>query len=312
MCKVILESLDRVMDLKQIEYFVRVAELGSFTKASIALDIAQPALSRQIRQLEVELRQPLLLRNGRGVTTTEAGKILLEHGRGVLHQIDRVREELSRARGGYVGRVAVGLPPSLSRVLTVPLTRAFQSLMPDAVLSISEALSVTMQESIAQGRLDVALLYDAHPSPELEIHPLLSQALHLLQSRRHFRETGPVSLRDVARQPLILPSRPNAIRMRVETELASLGLHPLIAIEADAIPAILDLVADGLGSGILPASAIHSFGRPENFNLRPIQEPPLLTSLSWAVSSRRPMTQVQRNLVALIEIKVRELVTPAL
>lgn len=298
------------MDLKQIEYFIRVAELGSFTRASIALDIAQPALSRQIRQLEIELRQTLLLRNGRGVTTTEAGKILLEHGRGVLHQIDRVREELSRARGGYVGRVAVGLPPSLSRVLTVPLTRAFQALMPDAVLSINEALSVTMQESIAQGRLDVALLYDAPPSPELEIHSLLSQALHLLQSRRHFRETGPVSLCDVARQSLILPSRPNAIRMRVETGLASLGLHPRIAIEADAIPAILDLVADGLGSGILPASAIHSFGLAENFNLRPIQDPPLLTRLSWAVSSRRPMTQVQRNLVELIKSKVRELVAP--
>ena len=298
------------MDLKQIEYFVRVAELGSFTKASIALDIAQPALSRQVRQLEIELRQSLLLRNGRGVTTTEAGRILLEHGRGMLHQMDRVREELSRARGGFVGRVAVGLPPSLSRVLTVPLTRAFRASMPDAVLSITEALSVTMQESIAQGRLDVALLYDAQPSPELEIHPLLTQALHLLQSRRHFRDTGPVSLRDVAAQPLILPSRPNAIRMRVETELAALGLHPRIAIEADAIPAILDLVSDGLGSGILPASAIHSFGLAENFNLRPIVDPPLLTKLSWAVSARRPMTQVQRNLVELIETKVRELVKP--
>ena len=63
------------MDLKQLEYFVRVAELGSFTRASSVLDIAQPALSRQVRLLEVELRQNLLLRNGRGVTTTEAGKL---------------------------------------------------------------------------------------------------------------------------------------------------------------------------------------------------------------------------------------------
>ena len=75
------------MDLKQLEYFVRVAELGSFTRASSVLDIAQPALSRQVRLLEVELRQNLLLRNGRGVTTTEAGKLLLEHGRGILHQV---------------------------------------------------------------------------------------------------------------------------------------------------------------------------------------------------------------------------------
>jgi len=70
------------MDLKQIEYFVRVAEMGSFTRAAIALNVAQPALSRQIRLLEVELRQNLLKRNGRGASPTEAGLLLLEHGRG--------------------------------------------------------------------------------------------------------------------------------------------------------------------------------------------------------------------------------------
>ena len=69
------------MDLRQLEYFVRVAELGSFTRASIELGVAQPALSRQVRQLEVELRQSLLSRNGRGAQPTEAGKLLLEHGR---------------------------------------------------------------------------------------------------------------------------------------------------------------------------------------------------------------------------------------
>ena len=79
------------MDLKQLSYFVRVAEMGSFTRASIVLDIAQPALSRQVRLLEVELRQSLLIRNGRGITLTEAGKVLLEHSRGVLHQMERLR-----------------------------------------------------------------------------------------------------------------------------------------------------------------------------------------------------------------------------
>jgi LysR family nitrogen assimilation transcriptional regulator len=112
------------MDLKQLEYFVRVAELGSFTKAALALDVAQPALSRQVRLLEVELRQNLLIRNGRGATPTDAGKLLLEHGRGILHQVERAREELGRVRGALAGRVAIGLPPSLARVMTVPLTRA--------------------------------------------------------------------------------------------------------------------------------------------------------------------------------------------
>ena len=82
------------MDLKQLEYFVRVAEMGSFTRAAIALHVAQPALSRQIRLLEVELRQNLLKRNGRGASPTEAGQLLLEHGRGILHQVECARERI--------------------------------------------------------------------------------------------------------------------------------------------------------------------------------------------------------------------------
>src|ERR1700710_1561415 len=101
------------MDLKQLEYFIRVAELGSFTRAAIELQVAQPALSRQVRLLEVELRQNLLSRNGRGAIPTEAGQLLLAHGRGILHQVERAREELGRARGALVGRVALGLPPSV-------------------------------------------------------------------------------------------------------------------------------------------------------------------------------------------------------
>src|SRR6218665_3598109 len=120
------------MDLRQIEYFVRVAELGSFTRASVVLGIAQPALSRQVRLLEVELRQSLLLRNGRGVTPTEPGQLLLKHGRSILHQVARAREELGRVRGALAGRVAIGLPPSIAKVLTVPLTPALPAPPPEA------------------------------------------------------------------------------------------------------------------------------------------------------------------------------------
>jgi LysR family transcriptional regulator, nitrogen assimilation regulatory protein len=299
------------MELKQIEYFVRVAELGSFTRASITLDVAQSALSRHVRLLETELRQNLLIRNGRGVTPTEAGKILLEHGRGVLHQIDRLREELARERGGLVGKAALGLPPSLSKVLTVPLMRAFRAALPDAVISIGEGLSLSMQEALVNGRLDVALLYDAAPSPDIELTPIISQALYLVQSRRHAHTVGPIQLRELAEMPLILPSRPNVIHMHVETALANLGLRPLIAMEVDAISAILDLIAEGAGNGVLPTSAIHAFGRAESYNLRPIVNPRLLTRLSAAVSAHRPATQVQRNLLKLVEEKVRELINPA-
>lgn len=171
------------MDLKQLEYFVKVAEMGSFTKAAIALHVAQPALSRQVRLLEVELRQNLLKRNGRGASPTEAGQLLLAHGRGILHQVERAREELARARDGLTGRVVLGMPPSVARVLTVPLTRAFKEKMPDAQLSITEGLSAAMQESLMSGRLDIALLYNATATTGIEIRHLLDEELWLVQAR---------------------------------------------------------------------------------------------------------------------------------
>jgi LysR family nitrogen assimilation transcriptional regulator len=290
------------MDLKQIEYFVRVAELGSFTKAATALQVAQPALSRQVRLLEVELRQNLLVRNGRGAVPTEAGKLLLEHGRGILHQVERAREELGRVRGALAGRVVVGLPPSIARTLAVPLIHAFREAMPEASLSITEALSTSMLESLASGRLDIALLYNATPAPEIELTPLFEEDLFLVQARPAGKAapaegapTRAMPLRELAQLPLVIPSRPNAIRMQVEGELASLGLKPTIALEVDGVASILELVADGAGSAVLAGQAVRSSGRPRAYITRPIGSPRLRSSVSMAVSSQRPTTLTQKS-----------------
>lgn len=195
------------MDFKQIEGFVRVAELGSFTKAAQLLDTTQPALSRLIRMLEVDLRQTLLVRNGRGAVPTEAGQVLLEHGRGILHQVQRAREDLGTVRGGLAGRVAIGLPPSLARVFAVPLTRAFRAQLPDASLSISEGLTTQMQEWLVNGRLDIAVLYNARASADIDISPLGDEDLWLVQARRpglaEDPPPGPVTLKQVAELPLV-------------------------------------------------------------------------------------------------------------
>lgn len=288
------------MDLKQIEYFVRVAELGGFTRAAAALGVAQPALSRQVRLLEVELRQTLLARDGRGATPTEAGRLLLAHGRGILHQVERAREELGKLRGALAGRVAVGLPTSLARMLTVPLTRAFSRQMPEATISISEGLSAALLESLVNGRLDIALLYNARPSPDIEITPLQVEALFLVQACAHSNATGPIALRDLAELPLVIPSRPNAIRMRVESDLAALGRSPRIALEIDGVSAILDLVADGIGNAVLTRNAVESSAHPALFRLRPIHDPPLSAQIALAVSAQRPATLTQRATQTLI------------
>ena len=302
------------MDLKQIAYFVRVAELGGFTRAATALGVAQPALSRQVRLLEVELRQNLLTRDGRGAVPTEAGRLLLAHGRGILHQVERAREELGRVRGALAGRVAVGLPTSLARIMTVPLTRAFRAQMPDATISISEGLSTAMQESLVNGRLDIAVLYNVRPSPELDITALQQEELFLVQPRATARQPKagppPITLKALAELPLVIPSRPNAIRMQVESEMAAIGCRPLVALEIDGVSAILDLVADGAGCAVLSRNAVASSVRPANYQLRAIRSPALHTQISMATSAQRPATLTQQATLRLIRETLGSLLGP--
>ena len=308
------------MDLVQLLYFVRVAELGSFTRAAAALGVAQPALSRQVRLLEVELRHTLLRRTGRGAVTTAAGALLLEHGRGILHQVDRARDELAQMRGGLAGRVAIGLPPSVARALTVRLSRAFQAQLPDARLAVSEGLSTSLLESLVAGRLDVAVLYNAAVTPDVEITPLGREELLLVQpaaappgahadSADGTAPTAHATLAELSQLPLVIPSRPNAIRMHVEGALAQAGLSPTVAMEVDGIPSILELVAGGAGCAVLSRQTVLSAQRPEAFRLRRIQAEGgagLQISLFTAVSARRPATRTQLALLELLRTLVAE------
>lgn len=300
------------MDLKQLEYFVQVAETGSFTRAANVLNIAQPALSRQIRLLEVELRQNLFSRNGRGVTTTEAGQLLLQHGRGILHQVERAREDLGRVRGALAGRVTVGLPPSTSKMMAVLLTREFRKRLPNATLSISEGLSMTMQEWLLAGRLDIALLYNPTPSADLDTLPLTEEELYLVSQhtkedshpagqRSGRAQPAPIKLKDIAALPLVVPNRPNSIRMLIEAQMADVGCKPLISMEIDGVTAILDLVADGVGHAILSKYAVSTSANPDAYLVTPIIYPRLVSRLSMATASRRVATLTQQAVLDLIQ-----------
>ena len=297
------------MDLKQLEYFVRVAELGSFTRASIALNIAQPALSRQIRLLEVELRQNLLTRNGRGALPTEAGNLLLKHGRGILHQVEVAREELGAVRGALAGRVSIGLPPSLSRLITVPLTRAFRQQLPQAQLTLTEGFSVLMYEGLRVGNLDMAVLYNAAHSPDVEMTTLHTEELVLI-SKKPVGKAGakagtnkrqPISLAEVADLPLILPSRPNAFRILIEGAMIAMGRKPQISLEVDGLNAILSLVKEGMGHAVLPSYTLSNFDDPAPFTLRSIHSPRIMSELMLVRSSRRPNTETQKTAIEVVK-----------
>jgi LysR family nitrogen assimilation transcriptional regulator len=300
------------MDLKQLEYFRHVAELGSFTRAAAFLSVVQPALSRQVRQLEVELGQNLFERNGRGVVLTDAGSRLLEHTRGILTQIGRARQELEDQRNGDSGHFALGLPPSLGSSVTVPLVKAFAQLLPNARLATVEGLSAYILEWLNIGRVDCALVYNATASTTVDLQPLLDDQLFLiapLASNRAVKApavTQVIALTRLAEFPLIIPSRPHAMRMSVENALASVDRKIRVAHEIECIPAVIDLVRQGHGFGVLPLNAVRTTQWANEVLVRPIGSPVLKTSLSIATSAQRPRSPLMRKAIEVIRDIVRK------
>ncbi len=294
------------MDLKQLEYFLRVVEMGSFTRAALALDVAQPALSRQVRLLEVELRQNLLRRHGRGVTPTQAGKVLAEHCRGILHQVERAREDMSRVHGALAGRIVLGMPPSASKMITVELTRQFRRQLPDATLSIVEGMTLTMQEWLMAGRLDIALLYNPNITAELNLSPIVAEPLYVVSTRGPHPIAEPICLQAVSKLPLVIPNQPHTVRTLLETEMAQIGCKPKISLEMDSIPAILDLVADGAGYAVLTSPAVLTTVRPERYHMRLITQPKLYSRLYLATTAGRITNLTQRAMIELIQQTARQ------
>jgi LysR family nitrogen assimilation transcriptional regulator len=290
------------VNLKHLESFVRVAELGSFSKAARVLDIAQPALSRQVRSLETDLRETLLLRNGRGVSLTDSGRRLFEHGVQILQRVSQAREDLGAERDAAVGHVTIGLPPSIGRRLTLPLIEAFREHLPRARLTLVEGLSANIAEWITSGRADLGLLYNPEAQPALEITPVLRERLCLVEpaARRGRRTAKPLPLRELANYPLILPERHQSIRRLLQTQATMAGVKLDIAWEVSSVPAIIDLVCARVGHAVLNASAVAASGRAAELAVRPIVEPELVSVLFLAQSATKPATPLTRRVARLL------------
>lgn len=296
------------MDLKQLEYFVQVAEFGSFTLSSRYLRVAQPALSRQVRALEVELRQTLFLRTGRGVTLTEPGKRLLEHARGILQQVQRAQLDLEQQRDAVSGRLVIGLPPSVSRTLTGPLVRGFRERFPDASFGVVEGLSDHLMEWLAVGRVDFALVYSGVSQSGIGLAALRVEPVYLVGARpgtaRDRLVGAPASLAQLAATALVIPPRPHSMRMLIDAALADAGLEARVALEIESVPTMLDLVQHDGFHAVLTLNAIRRSGNEHRFLARPIGKPRLSTTLRLATSAQRPAGRLMEQAIVL----VRELV----
>jgi LysR family nitrogen assimilation transcriptional regulator len=277
------------MNLRQIEYFVHVAESGSFSRASAVMGTTQPAISRQVRALEREIDRRLFHRNGRGVLLTDEGNRFLSYAKGILHQLDGARHAVTGSDADLAGKVVVGLPPSIGQVIIVPLVRAFRERYRHAELSIVEALSVPLQERLLAGRIDVAVMHNPVSSPLIQVEPILSESLHLLVAARTARPR-PVTFRELERFELIFPGAPHPIRSLVEAEAARRGVKLKVALEIDAIPVTLQLVAEGYGHAVVPYNVVRAGMSGAGVVARPIVKPTLGSMLALVTPARRPTT----------------------
>jgi LysR family nitrogen assimilation transcriptional regulator len=296
------------MELLQLQYFVRVAEQGSFTNAAAQLEVAQPTLSRKVRALEVELRANLFHRNGRGAQLTAAGRRFLDHARGVLRGAESAMQAVREGEASYEGRVAAGLPPSVGKVLIPALVRGFAERFPKASLSIVEGLSNGLYDQLLSGRLDFAVMRNPSASPHLSIEPITTEAFYLVGAKPLGRRNRAVDLADLVGLPFIMPSAPHTFRPLLDAAMARIGAVLNVTFEVDAISSIMDLAAAGLGYTISPESTMRTAPDGQKLSWQRVAVPELSSTLCLVTPSRQPHTQLPLEAAQLArEVLIREL-----
>lgn len=289
------------MDLKQLQYFVHIAELGSFTRASESLGISQPSLSRQVRLLEEELAERLLIRTGRGVEVTEAGKVLLRYGTEMLAMATRARDDIQDLKRMPRGRIAVGLPPRLAHLLTPVLVEAFRQSLPGASLMVSEGPSVKMREWLMNGQIDLALFYDPAPSARLDYESIYREELMLVGRSPGAGNTLPPSIRlsQLASYGIVLPCVPNTIRTIVDTTCRARGVTLNVVAEVNAVQTLVAVVEAGENFAVLPESAVARQIRTGTLRAARIVAPIMRNNLILATARLKQTTRLVRGTLQL-------------
>ena len=247
------------MDFVRLQYFMAVANAQSYTKAAAALNLAQPTLSRQVQLLEAEVGQALLERHGRGVRLTESGLAMLTHARSIHAAVEAAKADMAERLSSPRGKIRVGLPPLIASLITPDLVQQFLLACPDASIIVEESLSIRLREWLMADRLDVAVLFDPTHSAQLLIEPLVREPLVLISTRELPEKVKVAQLVDY---PLVLPSRPQALRVIFDQATEDQQLPLRIVAEVDSIKMVLSLVARNVGCSVVPASAIQTWPAP--------------------------------------------------
>lgn len=248
------------MELRQLRYFVAIADHGSLSRAARVLHVAQPALTQQIQQLEDELGAQLLHRSAQGVLPTDAGKTFYEHAQAILKQVGDAKSAVTQAADRPAGTVALGIPQSVSGALALPLLTAVREAYPEITLQLTEELSGNLIEQLKSGRINLAVLFDDGQLGAFNTHALVEEEMMFLaRAGSAFAPKGrTVSLAKAVRAPLVLPGLQHGVRPRIENVVRSAGLALDNVIEINSVAILRSALLADLGATILPAAPVQA------------------------------------------------------
>jgi LysR family nitrogen assimilation transcriptional regulator len=295
------------MTIRQLQYFLRIAELRSFSKAAAYLHVAQPALGLQIRKLEEELGVKLLNRHSRGVIPTEAGLLLRDHAQIILRQVDRAKLSVGDLAGPPRGRIAVGLTPTLNLILATQLVERCRRDFPNVSLAIVDGMSEDLMEWVENDRLDLALSYNPSAVQGLVCEPLLVEDLCLVgPGDDPAKRDSTVSFDAIAELPMILTSVTSGLRSIVEEAAHSRGFDLNVVLEIDSVTAMKEMAIKGVGYAILPMGSVTREVEDGRLSARPFVNPVLSRKMYLAYSAKRPPSQATTAIRELLRSVVQE------
>ncbi len=251
------------VDIRNLRCFLAVCSAGSISKAAQVIHIAQPALSMHIKGLEDELGVKLFDRTRRGVRLTPAGTKLEAHAQALIAHFDQAIQEVRRLELTPAGRVTIGLPQSMTKLLTVPLVKETISRWPAVKLQIVELSTGYIPQQVMLGSLDLGITFQSGEQKGLRYVQVANEALVLVAPPGRFapakhptNKLKKVSLAQLQHFPMLLPAKEHGLRVLIDRCLQDNGLEIEPIAEVNVIHQLIDLVSNGVGSTLLSYASV--------------------------------------------------------
>jgi DNA-binding transcriptional LysR family regulator len=245
------------MELRHLRYFEAVARHSHVTRAAAELHIAQPALSKQISQLEHELGVALFDRVGRNVRLTEAGESLLPHARAVMAQVEAARAEMAERIGLRKGRATVGAPPTVGTQLLPAVLATFNKRYPGIELRLHESGVQTLLDLLETGLTDVAVVTLPVDDENLTVVPIFTEEMVIAVWHGHpLAGRGEVTIGELQGEPWVLSPENYELREAALVACDRAGFSPRVVLEGGETDTLLRFVAAGVGVALVPRLAV--------------------------------------------------------